>query len=151
LIALDTNILVYAASASDNSGRHSKALDLLQQLGISGAIVALPVVGELFNVRRKKKFVDVITLIAKVEIWTAAFDCPMPQLEDYLTAAEISERCNLQFFDALIIAVSARGGATILLSEDMQDGLEVEGLRIINPFAAGNADMISAAIGPLQV
>jgi predicted nucleic acid-binding protein len=147
LIAFDTNILVYAASASDNSGRHSKALDLLQRLGISGAIVALPVVGELFNVRRKKKFVDVITLIAKVEIWTAAFDCPMPQLEDYLTAAEISERCNLQFFDSLIIAVSARGGATILLSEDMQDGLQVDGLRIVNPFAAANQALLADYFG----
>ena len=36
------------------------------------------------------------------------------------------------------LAAARRAGATILLSEDMQDGLEVDGLRVVNPFVAGN-------------
>jgi predicted nucleic acid-binding protein len=150
LIALDTNILVYAAITTDSSGRHAMALGLLERLGATGAIVALPVIGELFNARRKKKFADVVILLPKVEIWTAAFDCPMPQLEDYLKAAEFSERFDIQFFDALIIAVSSRAGATILLSEDMQDGMEVEGLRIVNPFAVANEALLADYFGSVD-
>jgi predicted nucleic acid-binding protein len=147
LIALDTNILVYAASAEDESGRHLAAINLFGRLGATGAIIALPVIGELFNVRRKKKFTDVITLLAEIEIWTEACDCIAPQIEDYLNASELSEKHNLQFYDALIIAVSARAGATMLLSEDMHDGLEVEGLRVVNPFAAANDALLADYFG----
>jgi predicted nucleic acid-binding protein len=143
LIALDTNILVYAASAGDASGRHIASLALFGQLATTGAIVALPVIGELFNARRKKGFAELVILLAEVEIWIEAFDCKAAQLEDYLQASELSDRFNLQYFDALIIVVSARAGATLLLSEDMQDGLEVAGLRVVNPFVAANETLLA--------
>jgi predicted nucleic acid-binding protein len=147
LIALDTNILVYAASAQDASSRHIVALELLGRLGATGAIIALPVIGELFNVRRKKKFADVVILLTAVEIWSEAFDTSVPQPEDYLRASVLSEQNDIQFFDALIIAVSARAGATMLLSEDMHDGLEVEGLRIVNPFESANDALLADYFG----
>jgi predicted nucleic acid-binding protein len=147
LIALDTNILVYAASAADESGRRRVALDLLDRLGTTGAIMALPVIGELLNARRKKKFADITILLAEVEIWTMAFDCVPTRLEDYLQASELSERHNLQYFDALIITVAARAGATMLLSEDMQDGLEAAGLRVVDPFVAENGALIEGVLG----
>ncbi len=143
MIALDTNILVYAASAHDTSGRHGVALKLLDQLGATGAIIALPVIGELFNARRSKNFTDIVVLISTVEIWTAAFDCALPQLEDYIAAAECSSRYNLQYFDSLILTVAARAGATFLLSEDMHDGLDVGGIKIVNPFAAANETLLA--------
>jgi predicted nucleic acid-binding protein len=143
LIALDTNILVYAASAGDDSGKHNATLELFDRLAAIGAIVALPVIGELFNARRKKKFAELVVLLADVETWMDAFDCAPAQLEDYLKASALSERFNLQYFDALIITVAARAGATMLLSEDMHDGLDVDGLRVVNPFVAGNARVLA--------
>jgi predicted nucleic acid-binding protein len=147
LIALDTNILVYAANTLDTSGRHETAIDLLLGLGRTGAIVPLPVFGELFNARRKKKFADVALLLGKVEIWKMAFDCVAGQVDDYLDAALASERYDLQYFDALIITISARAGAMMLLSEDMQDGLEIAGLRVVNPFVAANETLLAAQLG----
>jgi predicted nucleic acid-binding protein len=52
-------------------------------------------------------------------------------------------RFKLQYFDALIIAVASRAGARILLSEDMHDGLVVDGLRVVNPFVAGNETLLA--------
>jgi predicted nucleic acid-binding protein len=150
LIALDTNILVYAASAGDASGRHIATLDLFDRLGSTGAIIPLPVIGELFNARRKKKFAELVILLAEVEIWMEAFDCAPALLEDYLQASALSDRFDLQYFDALIITVAARAGATMLLSEDMQDGLEVDGLRVVNPFVAGNDGVISSSLEPFS-
>jgi predicted nucleic acid-binding protein len=147
LIALDTNILVYAASVGDESGKHNATLELFDRLAAVGAIVALPVIGELFNARRKKEFTELVVLLADVEIWMEAFDCAPAQLEDYLKASMLSDRFNLQYFDALIITVAARAGATMLLSEDMRDGLEVEGLRVVNPFVAGNDGVIAGVLG----
>jgi predicted nucleic acid-binding protein len=41
---------------------------------------------------------------------------------------------TVSFWDALIIDAAIAGGATTLYSEDLQDGLEIDGLTIRNPF-----------------
>jgi predicted nucleic acid-binding protein len=147
LIALDTNFLVYAASPEGALGRHQRALQILDQLAKSGAILPLPVVGELFNACRKKKFAEIDIVAAKMGIWKIAFDCTSAMIDDYLKAAQLCQQHNLQYFDALIMAVAARAGARILLSEDMQDGFQIEGLKIINPFAAANEILLADYFG----
>jgi predicted nucleic acid-binding protein len=144
LIALDTNILAYAVTASDIAGRHEAAITLLEKLASPGAIVPLPVFGEFFNACRMKKLVDQELAQVRVEAWASVYDCPPPTIDDYLTASQLSDEHMLQYFDALIITVAARAGATMLLSEDMQDGLEVAGLRVFDPFVEGNAAYIAS-------
>jgi predicted nucleic acid-binding protein len=46
----------------------------------------------------------------------------------------IEDRYRLAFWDALIVAAAVAAGARILLSEDMQEGAEIEGVLIVNPF-----------------
>jgi predicted nucleic acid-binding protein len=103
----------------------------------------LPAVGELFNARRKKQFYELAFLKDLVEIWTAAFDSPGALRGDYLKAAQISELSKLKYFDALIISVALRAGAYILLSEEMHDGIAIDGLRVVNPFVAGNNELVA--------
>lgn len=64
-----------------------------------------------------------------------------------IIASMTAERLQLQYFDALIATVSRDAGATILLSEDMHDGLDLEGLIVVNPFQPWNAQRIEAAWG----
>ena len=48
----------------------------------------------------------------------------------------LAERYGWSVYDAMIVAAALLAGCTRLWSEDMQDGLLVEGrLRIANPFA----------------
>ena len=147
MIALDTNILAYAVTASDIAGRHEAAMALLDQLASPGAIVPLPVFGEFFNACRRRKLIDQELAQVRVEAWASVYDCPPPSIDDYLTASQLSDEYMLQYFDALIITVAARAGAKLLLSEDMQDGLELDGIRIINPFAAANATLLADYFG----
>ncbi|MBD2518724.1 PIN domain-containing protein [Nostoc sp. FACHB-973] len=50
-------------------------------------------------------------------------------------ASNLRSRYNFSFWDSLIIACALAGGASILYSEDMQDGLLVDNqLEIVNPF-----------------
>jgi predicted nucleic acid-binding protein len=51
-----------------------------------------------------------------------------------LEASEIEERHCLSFWDALIIAAARRSGAKKVLSEDLNAGQLVSGVRIENPF-----------------
>ena len=54
----------------------------------------------------------------------------------YLQALDLVERFNFSFYDALMIAAALLAGSKQVLSEDMQDGLVIEGrMTILNPFA----------------
>ena len=60
-----------------------------------------------------------------------------------LTASELREKYSLSFWDSMIVASALHAGCEILYTEDMQDGLEVEGqLTVVNPFKVkqGNGD-----------
>lgn len=46
----------------------------------------------------------------------------------------LMDRFSLHFWDALIAATANLCEAEILLSEDLQSGLEIDGTRIVNPF-----------------
>jgi hypothetical protein len=50
-------------------------------------------------------------------------------------AFRIEDESRIGFWDALIVAAAANSGATRLLSEDLNPGQKIAGLRIENPFA----------------
>jgi len=50
------------------------------------------------------------------------------------SAWSLSDRYGFSWWDAQIVAAARRADCEILLSEDMQHGLKIEGLRIVNPF-----------------
>lgn len=50
-------------------------------------------------------------------------------------AMQLAERYGLSFYDSLVVSAALLSGCASLYSEDMQDGLLVEGqLTIRNPF-----------------
>ncbi len=62
-------------------------------------------------------------------------------LETLQYAGKLRDRYLLSFWDSLIVASAILGQASILYSEDMQDGLIIENaliaLQIVNPFLEG--------------
>jgi predicted nucleic acid-binding protein len=54
--------------------------------------------------------------------------------ESILQAVALEARDKLASWDALVIVAAARGGAEILISEDLQAGRAIAGVRIFNPF-----------------
>ncbi len=51
-----------------------------------------------------------------------------------LLAIRRSIESRLSFWDALIVETAIDAGATVLLSEDLQEGQVFEGVRVVNPF-----------------
>jgi predicted nucleic acid-binding protein len=51
-----------------------------------------------------------------------------------LDAARRSHALALSFWDTLIIQAAIEGGATRLLSEDLQHGRDFDGVTVQNPF-----------------
>lgn len=52
-----------------------------------------------------------------------------------LAASGLEERHALSFWDALVVEAARRCGATRLVTEDLQAGRRIGGVRIENPFA----------------
>ena len=53
------------------------------------------------------------------------------------TAWGIADEAGLSHWDSLVAASAVHQGCEILLSEDMQHGRVIEGVRIVNPFLEG--------------
>lgn len=52
-----------------------------------------------------------------------------------LLAVATAQRWQLSLWDALIVEAARRAGATMLLSEDLQHGMDFDGVLVENPFA----------------
>ena len=52
------------------------------------------------------------------------------------TAWSIADDTSISHWDALIVAAALHQGCETLLSEDLQDGQIIEGVRVVNPFRA---------------
>lgn len=131
---LDTNVLVYAFSNDRRSGRAQALLE-------GGNSVGVQSLNEFTNVARGK--------LKETWAWThEALDriCSLCEtivpldMTVHSRGVAISERYKLHIYDALIVAAALKRGCAILWSEDMQDGLIVDGLLTVrNPFAERRA------------
>ena len=147
MIAVDSNLLVYAQQDNDQLNRHSIASDIIAKCGLTEAIIPIQVLGEFLNVCRNKLKMTPHDAIAQVADYLAVFRCPGTTTDDLMNAAVTADQYQLQFFDSLIIAVAKRAGASVLLSEDMCDGLEMDGIKIVNPFVAANETLLADYLG----
>ena len=147
MIAFDTNILVYAQQDDKNEPRHKRALCLIYEATLIDSCVPVQVLGEFLNVCVRKLKIAPDDVVDQIDEYADVFDCPQTGRDDLAGAAHLADLHNLQFFDALIVTGSIKAGATILLSEDMHDGMEIDGLRIVNPFSAANDALLADYFG----
>lgn len=130
---LDSNVLIYAFS---NDERAAVAYELLE----ARPTISVQGLNEFVHVARRKLAMDwqeVRDAIAALRVL-----CPtiLPiDLAVHDEALRITERYGYSMFDALVVASALQAGCETLWSEDMQDGMVVDGrLRIANPFRKGS-------------
>ena len=124
----DTNVVLYLL---DDGPKADRAEVILGQ----GPRISVQVLNEsLVNCRRKAglgweetaAFLEGVLALCPVEDLT---------VQTHDVGRALAERYGFSIYDAMIVASALVAGCTTLWSEDMQDGLMVEGqLRIVNPF-----------------
>lgn len=131
----DTNVLVYLFDA-DAPAKRERAREILASDGVEGRLViSTQVLQELFVTVTRKLAVPLppaealAALDSLEELPVTAVDRPLVR-----AAAELSIRHRISLWDALIVEAARAGGCEVLLTEDLQDGWEVAGLRVENPF-----------------
>ncbi|POR46227.1 PIN domain-containing protein [Bosea psychrotolerans] len=145
LVALDTNILVYAAGLND--GLRFKAADAIRiALGPDRTLIATQVLGEFFNVlvgkfRQERSFAR-----RACELWMQSATIRAPEANSFARAFELATEQHFQIWDALILVTAAEAGCRILVSEDMQHGFVHRGVTVVNPFAEPPHPLLADAL-----
>ncbi len=127
----DSNTLLYIASPdAAKADRTWELLDL-------GGWISVQVLNEMTSVARRKfkmswpethKLLLTVTKLLTVRSVT---------LDIHRSGLRLAERYGFSVYDSFIVAAALEADCDTLWSEDMQDGLLVEGrMRIANPFAA---------------
>jgi predicted nucleic acid-binding protein len=132
MVALDTNVLIYACDKSDPT-RQRIALDLVSNT--SDSVILWQVACEFVAATRKLNRQGFTATQAWARLAEFLEICPllMPGAAVLERAKDLHLRHSVSFWDAMILAACLDGGVDLLYSEDMP-GLSVGGVAVVNPF-----------------
>jgi predicted nucleic acid-binding protein len=132
---VDSNILIYAHDR-DAGAKQQRAADRLTDLWANGGGRLSTQVLQEFYVNATQKIKVPLSrnlareIIRNYALWVESAITPATVIR----ASEIGEAWMLSFWDGMILAAAEQYGARELLSEDLQHGQLVAGIRIVNPF-----------------
>ena len=127
----DTNVLLYLAGSDDRKA------ELAEALVDAGGVISVQVLNEMANVARRKMALDWDQTQTMLDALRGLLDVRPLTVEVHDIGLALAERYKLSIYDAMIVASALDAGCATLWSEDMQDGLSVEGrLLVVNPFAS---------------
>lgn len=131
---VDTNVLIYAHDV-DAKAKHEAAKSVLEELwnGRCG-VLSVQVLQEFYvNVTRKIRR-PISRESARLVVNTYSIWCTETTTSEISNAFRIEDESRLGFWDALIVASAIKSGANRVLSEDLNAGQMISGVRIENPF-----------------
>lgn len=126
---LDSNVLLYLASgAQDRIAR-------IQRLVDGGGTISVQVLNEMASVSRRKFRMSWQQTSVFIDRTKGLLDVIPVTIDIHQSGLHLAERYGFSIYDSFIVAAALAADCDTLWSEDMQDGMLVDGrLRIVNPF-----------------
>ena len=131
---VDTNVLIYAVSRRpEDAEKRRRAAELLEEDDLA---FSAQVVGEFYyqatRATRQERLthaeaLDFVEKLQERDIHPITYDL-------FSAAVVLSDRYQLQYWDALILATARKHDCEAVYSEDMSAEQDYAGLRVINPF-----------------
>jgi len=133
---VDANVLVYSFDESDPV-KQRRAADVMRVLWEShSGRLSHQVLQEFYVTVTRKLNPPLPRDRAREEIRDLFAWRPIQPAEALLEDAwHIQDRFGFSWWDSLIVASARVQNCKVLLSEDLQDGLDIDGLRVMNPFS----------------
>jgi len=144
-VFVDTNIFVYARDLAF-AHKQSVAREWLERLWRDRTgRVSVQVLTEYYNTMTRKLRPRLLSEVAWEDVRALVAWRPHPMNVPILERGrEIERRFSLSWWDSLIVAAAQIQDCTLLLSEDLQDGMSIGGVTILNPFALQASEPIAA-------
>ncbi len=129
----DTNILLYADDARFAAKQRRATELLLHHREQNTAVLSLQILQEYYSNATRKLGIDPADAHRKVEIYSR-FQLVEPRLADVFEAIHINRLYRISYWDAMVLHCAAISGCREVLTEDLQHGQVMQGVRIVNPF-----------------
>ena len=127
----DTNVLLYAVKPEDPRAERARLLLA------AGGIISVQALNEFTNVARRKLGQPWSEIHEKLGAIRALCEVNAVTLATHDRALGLAERYGYGIYDALHLAAALESGSSVLYTEDLQHGQEIEGITIRNPFLPG--------------
>ena len=133
LLFIDTNVWLYAPITGQDPTKAQKARTLVARNNT--IIVSTQVINEVcVNLIKREHFTAAQTRDV-INDFYAVYSVVELRQSMFVAATTLREQFTLSYWDSLIVASALAGGASVLYSEDMHNGLLVDQrLTIMNPF-----------------
>ena len=136
-VFVDTNVLVYARDASEPEKQPQAAAWIEHLWRTRTARLSFQVLHEYYAATTRKLKPGLTPDQARADVRDLLAWRPVPAGAELLEAGwSVEDRSGLSCWDALIVAAARVAGCEYLLTEDLQHGAELEGLRVVSPFRA---------------
>lgn len=130
---IDTNILVYTDDPRDPA-KQLRAVEVVKDgLRQRTGAVSLQVLQEYFTSATAKLKLAPDLAKRRVEAFARLYVVE-PTLSDVLSAIDLHRLNQVSYWDALILHSAKQAGCSVLLTEDLQHGQVIDGVRVVNPF-----------------
>ena len=138
---VDTNVLLYATStATDEKEKTAIARTILDREDL---VLSTQVLQEFYAQATRQSREDPLahdTAVALIESWLR-FRVVETTVQLVRDALATKRRWQLSYWDAAIIEAARAGGCAIVLTEDLQDGMDFAGVTVENPFPAASTSV----------
>jgi predicted nucleic acid-binding protein len=132
---VDTNVLLYAASQAD-ADREKRAI-ARQVLTEPEIRFSAQVLQEFYVAAVTKQRLEMTHEEALAVLHSLSGFPVWPITSELVFEAITSkQRYQISYWDAAILVAAKQLGCGIVYSEDLNDGQEYDGVRVVNPFAA---------------
>lgn len=129
---VDTNILVYAFLQREDP-RARIAREWLHAMKFGDAVISTQVLAEFAQVAGSKAHRSASEVERLLRLCRYA-DVVFLLADDIIQAVRLRGETSISLWDAMIVVAAQRAGCQTLLTEDLNHGQVVRGVRIVNPF-----------------
>ncbi len=131
---VDTNVLLY--SISTDSAETRKLATARAILRESDFVLSVQVLQEFFVQATRNSRSGRLTYEQAVGLMSTWTRVPIQELTYAIVvrAMAASQRWQISYWDAAIIESARAAGSVTVLSEDLHDGQNFDGVRVVNPF-----------------
>lgn len=132
---VDTNVLLYGVStARDEADKHAIALSILDR---DDVVLSAQVLQEFYVQSTRPTKADPLahdSAVSLIESWLRfrVIETTVPLVQQALAT---SARWQVSYWDAAIVEAARIGNCPVVLSEDLQPGMNFAGVTVQNPFA----------------
>jgi predicted nucleic acid-binding protein len=132
---VDSNVLIYAHDAAHPKKQETAARLLSELWKERSGVLSAQVLQEFYVNITRKVASPLPKKTARLVVNNYFAWCLDTVPADIAAAFRIEDEARIGFWDALLVASAVRAGATRILTEDLNSGQTISGIRIKNPFA----------------